>query len=750
MPLKRLALLLVFAMIVPSGVALTQGAPPNSITGYLYERMHRLVLETVSNSIIGSPVKDLDPYFRRHKGHMNNITEVKSALSRDFRAFRQPRLKVLSPDQADAWSARLQAGFIGIGTSFEPATFVDGAVRVTRVLPDTHAHDAGLQAGDFILAVNGEEMKHLSLWDARRKLGGEVGTMLEITVERAGKTRKVSVEVDLDQAIGLDIDFDTQRTKRYFQVERIWEDTPAYEGGLRKGDLVFALNGDSVETMLTDDFVSTVRNGRIGETIKFSILRDMQPAEVQVVRGIVAGAAPGTSSFSQQSGGGHDDHDTDNNRFQFGLYNLDWLKSVEYVDMAVESAQSSPGGILDLRGSSGNDLDVAVKIAARFLNDGRVIRLKVLNGQMPLDLEYRFEKFSVVKATRGKLLKEVEPGVVVTMEVDSEVVIDKVAKKYYTGKLVVLVDRNTSGAAEVLANILQNHHRAVVVGRKSGGVDTLVSVKTVEGVTVQVPTTKIVELDAKPFSRVKPDVSSWFSSGDQKASLDALAGRPWYWSANFISLASVCAAGLLALCMVLWSVYRTPTKIEPESEDPVEQDSDGSQDQDQNQSGSEPEKPTRSLSGTLFALFIIGALVATLFLLPRYMLGPPSGVTSKITVELVRDDSELSKRQVKVVEQLAREYSGAIEFKILNLSDGPDVLTKSSNGFWKNFEVKSPGIWLRREYFRADGTAIDNQRWGSGSGMYTKRSLVDMIESMSKARDYWPATQIKRTKPQGN
>lgn len=746
--MKRLVLFLVLALTFTSGmvgVALTQGSSSNSFTGYLFERMHRVVLETVSESIVGNPVTSLDSYFLRHKGQMNNITEVKGALSRDFFSFRQPRLKVLSQDEADAWAARLQAGYVGIGTSFELASYIDGAVRVTKVLSDTHAEDAGIQAGDLILAVNGKVMKDITLWDARQKLSGEVGTILDITIERAGKTRNVTVEVDLDRAIGLEVELDEAHYKRYFQVERIWEGTPAYEGGLRSGDLVFSLNGESIQAMAADDFVNIVCNGRLGEVVTFSVLRDMKPVDVRVVRGIVAGAAPGTSSFSQRSGGGREDNDTDYNHFVFGLYNLDWVKAVEFVNMAVESAQESPGGILDLRGASGNDLDAVIKIAARYLNDGRVIRLKVMNGQMPVELEYRLENFSVVKSSKGALLKEVEPGNVIKTELDSEVVIDKVTKKYYTGKLVVLVDGSTSGTAELLANILQNHHRAVVVGRKSNALDTLISVKTVEGITIQIPTTKIVELDGKPFGPVKPDVYSWFSSGDNDSSLNALAGRPWYWSANFISLTSVCAAALLALCFVLWSVFRKSSTTTGDAAENSEVEE--SQEVEQDSTETEPRK-RESWIWRLAPLLAVAALLGTLFLMPRFMLGPPSGVTSKITVELVRDDSDLSRRQVKVIEQLAREYSGAIEFKILNLSDGQDVLERSSNGFWKQDrrELTAPTIWIRREYFRPDGTPIDNRRSGTGMGTYTKAWLVQTIEYLARANDYWPATEIKRTK----
>lgn len=738
--MKRLVISLAFTLIGVAGVALAQPTPATSVTGYLYEAIHRNVLESVADAVIGRPVKDLDPYFRRHEGQMNNLGEVKSALARDFLSFRQPRLKVLTKEQADAWAARLEAGYIGIGAPFDAVGFSDGVVRVMSVGSDTTAEDAGIKAGDRITAIDGRPMKGVALGDIRTLLQGDVGQKRLISVLRNGVAKDILVEVDMDRQIGIEVDFDPDSLQRYFKTGKLSEDSPAYKGGLRENDLVVTFNGQSVKTLPTADFINLVRNGPMGETLTFEVLRDLKPLKIEVVRGIVAAADYGAYELSRQSGG--EVSDIESNHFKFKLTNLDWNYAVKMADNAVEFIDDAPAGILDLRGSSGNELDSAVLIAARFLNDGRVLRFKVMQGQMPVEITYSLERFTVVKSVKGSVTTQTADGQSITKSIDGELEIGKVAKKYATGKMVVLIDGETSGAAEVLAAILQSQNRALVVGRKTDGMSTLVTVSNIMGVNVQVPTTKILEIQATPFKKVKPDYSSWFYSGDREAAFNALAGTPWYWSSNFLVMASV--TGFMAFFLAAAAIFsRKSGKDEEkeESEDSVK---------------FEPElsKPTtaKSSGGNLSAILLLIAIIVlfcSILWIPKILLGPPAGVTSKVVVELVVDDSELSKRQQKVFEQLKSEYSGNIEFKLLNYSDGPDVLEKSSDGFWKAsvHELRPSTIWLRRIYYDASGKPIQGKWSGTGMGTFTKAWLVRSIENLSEERDAWPSTAIKRTKP---
>jgi carboxyl-terminal processing protease len=91
------------------------------------------------------------------------------------------------------------------------------------------------------------------------------------------------------------------------------------------------------------------------------------------------------------------------------------------------------GLVLDLRNNPGGVLESAVEVADQMLEDGIIV---TADGRTPA------ARFSMA-ATPGQLL----PGIPV----------------------VVLVNGGTASAAEILAGALQDHHRAVLLGRRTYG-----------------------------------------------------------------------------------------------------------------------------------------------------------------------------------------------------------------------------------------------------------------------------------------
>ncbi len=77
-------------------------------------------------------------------------------------------------------------GNVGSGIGVEMG-LRDGYVRVLRTLPDNPARKAGILAGDIIYRVNGEEVWSLSSDEIARKVRGESGTEVTVTVVRDGK-----------------------------------------------------------------------------------------------------------------------------------------------------------------------------------------------------------------------------------------------------------------------------------------------------------------------------------------------------------------------------------------------------------------------------------------------------------------------------------------------------------------------------------------------------------------------------------
>jgi carboxyl-terminal processing protease len=76
---------------------------------------------------------------------------------------------------------RGEYGGLGIEVTSE-----DGVVRVVSPIDDTPASRAGIQAGDYITAVDGESILGLTVNDAVRRMRGQAGTTITITIAREG------------------------------------------------------------------------------------------------------------------------------------------------------------------------------------------------------------------------------------------------------------------------------------------------------------------------------------------------------------------------------------------------------------------------------------------------------------------------------------------------------------------------------------------------------------------------------------
>ena len=87
-------------------------------------------------------------------------------------------------------------GNVGAGIGVEMG-LRDGYVRVLRTLPDNPARKAGILAGDILYKVDGEEVYELSTDEISKKVRGEEGTEVEVTIVRDGveKTFKMKREV---------------------------------------------------------------------------------------------------------------------------------------------------------------------------------------------------------------------------------------------------------------------------------------------------------------------------------------------------------------------------------------------------------------------------------------------------------------------------------------------------------------------------------------------------------------------------
>ena len=82
--------------------------------------------------------------------------------------------------------------FGGLGIE---VTMEDGVVKVVSPIDDTPAARAGVEAGDYIIAIDGETVLGLTLDDAVDKMRGPVGSDIEITISRDGADAPFDVTI---------------------------------------------------------------------------------------------------------------------------------------------------------------------------------------------------------------------------------------------------------------------------------------------------------------------------------------------------------------------------------------------------------------------------------------------------------------------------------------------------------------------------------------------------------------------------
>lgn len=226
-------------------------------------------------------------------------------------------------------------------------------------------------------------------------------------------------------------------TKRNDQVTVITplEGTPASRLGIRAGDVIAEVEGVSTDDLALDEVVKRLK-GPKGTTVNIKIRRVgmKEPIPLTIVR-----AAIPTNSISNvlmiRPGIGY-------------IRVKDFTSTtVRELDEAIEKLerQGMQKLVLDLRGNPGGLLDAAVGVSDHFLEKGQMI--VYTKGRTPDSAqEYtapgKHEKFDL--------------------------------------PLVVLVNRGSASASEIVAGAIQDHDRGLVVGETSWGKGLVQSVYTLQ------------------------------------------------------------------------------------------------------------------------------------------------------------------------------------------------------------------------------------------------------------------------------
>lgn len=98
-------------------------------------------------------------------------------------------------------------GNVGSGIGVEMGER-DGYVRVLRTLPDNPARKAGILAGDIIYKVDGEEVYQLSSDEISKRVRGEAGSEVKVTVVRDGEEKSFTMKRETINNVSAYVDYD--------------------------------------------------------------------------------------------------------------------------------------------------------------------------------------------------------------------------------------------------------------------------------------------------------------------------------------------------------------------------------------------------------------------------------------------------------------------------------------------------------------------------------------------------------------
>ena len=209
--------------------------------------------------------------------------------------------------------------------------------------------------------------------------------------------------------------------------------TPAARAGIKAGDYITAVNGESVLGLTVTEAVKQMR-GKPGEAVALTIAREKSdPFDVKLVREVIK---PKSASARMEG---------DYGVLRVGAFNEKTTDEAEaaFNDLRAKNPKMK-GLILDLRNNPGGLLDQAVGISDLFLEGGEIVSQR---GRDPRDVE-RYN------ARTGDM----------------------------TGgmSMVVLINSGSASASEIVAGALQDRKRAAIVGTTSfgkGSVQTVIPLR---------------------------------------------------------------------------------------------------------------------------------------------------------------------------------------------------------------------------------------------------------------------------------
>ncbi len=124
-----------------------------------------------------------------------NVDELINGAIKGMLQTLDPHSSYLTPDMLKQVEVETRGVFGGLGIEIG---IKDGILTVISPIEDTPAFRAGLQAGDKIVKIESEPTRDMNVMDAVKKLRGEPGTKVTITIVREGLSEPKAYTITRD------------------------------------------------------------------------------------------------------------------------------------------------------------------------------------------------------------------------------------------------------------------------------------------------------------------------------------------------------------------------------------------------------------------------------------------------------------------------------------------------------------------------------------------------------------------------
>src|SRR3990167_7695394 len=274
---------------------------------------------------------------------------------------------------------------------------------------------------------------------------------------QAQKTTKEQLQGSFD-GVGMQLGYN--KDKRLVVIAPL-KDTPAEAAGVKAGDLILKIGDRDTATLSLPEAVSLIR-GPKGTQVKLNVFseNETKPKDLSITRDTIVVK---TVAVEEKVAGGVTpespaDEKTTKSGKKVAYMRISGFgeKTKDEWDAAVSEALSigPQGVIVDVRNNPGGFLDGAVYIASEFLDSGTIVIQEDYQGNKQLQ--------TVIRA--GKLLKL---------------------------PVVVLINKGSASASEILAGAIQDRKRGTLIGEQSFGKGTIQSAEDLpQGTGIHITTAK--------------------------------------------------------------------------------------------------------------------------------------------------------------------------------------------------------------------------------------------------------------------